>query len=162
MNINHFGKYQYGKGDRCSLSKVVACFLLLKAGTNSVYFEWVQNMTEVNNIMQAIEAGIKAESVRQKAIANNVANLQTPGYRSLDVRFEELLDKAMESPETLDLADIQSELYEPGKTAIQRNGNDVSLEVEVGKMVKNTLRHKAYIGLLQTKYRQMQLAMDVR
>ena len=119
-------------------------------------------MAEVNNIMQVIEAGIKAEGIRQKAIASNVANLQTPGYRSVDVQFEELLDKAMESSDAFDLADIQSELYEPGTTAIQKNGNDVSLEVEVGKMVKNTLRHKAYIGLLQTKYRQMQLAMDVR
>ena len=119
-------------------------------------------MAEANNILQVIEAGIKAESIRQKAIASNVANLQTPGYRSVDVRFEELLDKAMESSDTLDLSDIQSELYEPGTTPIQKNGNDVSLEVEIGKMVKNTLRHKAYIRLLQTKYAQMQMAMDVK
>ena len=118
-------------------------------------------MAETNNIMQVIEAGIKAETIRQKAIASNVANLQTPGYRSVDVRFEELLGKAMESSGELDLDDIQSELYEPGTTPIQKNGNDVSLEVEVGKLVKNTLRQKAYLRLLQTKYRQMTLAMNV-
>lgn len=119
-------------------------------------------MAEINNIMQMIEAGIKAESVRQKAIASNVANLHTPGYRSVDVRFEELLGKAMDSADSLDLQDVQSELYEPGTTPVQKNGNDVSLEVEVGKLVKNSLRHKTYIRLLQSKYRQMQLAMNVK
>ncbi|MCF7976357.1 MAG: flagellar basal body rod protein FlgB [Phycisphaerae bacterium] len=119
-------------------------------------------MAEINNIMDVIEAGLKAETLRQKAIASNVANLQTPGYRSVDIRFEELLDKAMQGSETLDLGDIQSELYEPGETPVKSNGNDVSLEVEVGKMIKNTLHQKTYIRLLQTKYRQMQLAMDVR
>ncbi len=118
-------------------------------------------MAEVSNIMDVIEAGLKAETVRQKAIASNVANLQTPGYRSVDVRFEALLDKAMKNSETLDLEDIESELYEPGTTPVQSNGNDVSLEVEVGKMIKNTLRQKAYIRLLQTKYRQMSLAINV-
>jgi flagellar basal-body rod protein FlgB len=124
-------------------------------------FEWIQNMAEVNNIMDVIEAGLKAETVRQKAIATNVANLQTPGYRSVDIRFEALLEKAMKNSDPLELADIESELYEPGTTPVQSNGNDVSLEVEVGKLVKNTLRQKAYIRLLQTKYRQMSLAMNV-
>ncbi len=66
-------------------------------------------MAEVNNIMDAIEAGMKAETVRQKAIATNVANLQTPGYRTVDVRFEALLDKAMKNSDTFDLEDIQAE-----------------------------------------------------
>jgi len=119
-------------------------------------------MAEVNNIMDVIEAGLKAEGVRQKAIASNVANLETPGYRSVDVRFEELLDKAMDNSGTMDLQDIQAELYEPGSTPIQSNGNDVSLEVEIGKLVRNTLRQKTYVRLLQTQYRQMSLAIDVR
>jgi len=38
----------------------------------------------------------------------------------------------------------------------------VSLEAEVGKMVKNTLRHTAYVRLLSKKYRQIELAMDVK
>lgn len=118
-------------------------------------------MAETNNIMKVIEAGMKAETLRHRAIATNMANLQTPGYRAVDVRFEELLDKAMESSDPLDVSDLQSELFEPGTTPVQKNGNDVNLEVEVGKLVKNTLRQKAYIRLLQTKYRQMELAMNV-
>jgi flagellar basal body rod protein FlgB len=45
---------------------------------------------------------------------------------------------------------------------VKSNGNDVSLETEVGQMVKNTLRHKTYVRLLNKKYHQIELAMDVK
>ena len=119
-------------------------------------------MSKINNIIDIIEAGIKAESMRQKAIANNVANLQTPGYRRVDVQFKELLAKALDSSGAVDLDEIEAQIYQPKNTAVKSNGNDVILEVEVGEMVKNTLRHKAYIRLLQKKYRQIELAIDVK
>jgi len=119
-------------------------------------------MSKISNIVDIIEAGIRAESLRQKAIANNVANLQTPGYRRVDVEFKELLAKALDSSGAVDLSEVEAQIYQPKNTAVKSNGNDVNLEVEVGEMVKNTLRHKAYIRLLQKKYRQMELAMNVK
>ena len=119
-------------------------------------------MSKISNIIDIIEAGISSESLRQKAIANNVANLQTPGYRRVDVKFKELLAKAMDSEGNLDLSEITAEIYQPQNTALKSNGNDVSLEVEVGEMVKNSLRHKAYIRVLQKKYQQIDLAINVR
>ena len=119
-------------------------------------------MSEINNIIDIITAGIKAESLRNKAIANNVANLQTPGYRRVDVKFKELLAEALDSSGDVDLSEIETQIYQPKTTAVKSNGNDVSLEVEVGQMVKNTLRHKAYIRLLQKKYRQIELAINVK
>jgi len=119
-------------------------------------------MSKINNIIDIIEAGIKAESLRQKAIANNVANLQTPEYRRVDVKFKELLAKALDSSGAVDLNEIEAQIYQPKQTAVKSNGNDVSLEVEVGEMVKNTLRHKAYIRLLQKKYQQIEAAIAVR
>ncbi len=119
-------------------------------------------MSQTNNIVDFLEAGIKAESLRQKTIANNVANLKTPGYRRIDVKFEELLAKALESPGAVDLSDIKSLVYRPKQTPVKSNGNDVNLEAEVGEMVKNTLRHKTYVRLLYKKYKQMELAMNIR
>ncbi len=119
-------------------------------------------MSGINNITEFLEAGIKAEGLRQKAIANNVANLETPGYRRIDVKFEELLAKALDSSGSVDMSEIEGQIYQPDETPVKSNGNDVNMEVEVGEMVKNTLRHKAYIRLLYKKYQQMELAMNVR
>ena len=119
-------------------------------------------MSKMNNIIDVIDVGIRAESLRQKAIASNVANLETPGYRRVDVEFKELLAKAMDSSGDLDPKAIEPEIFQPENTMVKSNGNDVTLEVEVGEMVKNTLRHKTYIRLLQKKYSQFEMAMNVK
>jgi flagellar basal-body rod protein FlgB len=115
-------------------------------------------------IIDLLESGIKAESLRQKAISNNVANLETPGYRRLGVRFEQLLNKAIESGDTdnIDLNEIKAELYQTKNTAVKPNGNDVNLEVEVGDMVENSIRYKAFIKLLSKKYAQIDEAINIR
>ena len=115
-------------------------------------------------IVDLLESGIRAETLKQKAISNNVANLQTPGYRRLDVKFEQLLAKAIESgdAEKIDLDAIKAELYQPKNTAVNSNGNDVNLEAEIGDMVKNSIRYKAFIKLLNKKYAQIDEAINIR
>lgn len=117
-------------------------------------------MAKTSNILDLLEAGIKAESLRQKAIASNIANLQTPGYHRIDVQFERLLAKALNSPGEVDIGELEPQLYRPNQTPVNANGNDVNLETEVGEMVKNTLRHKTYIRALNKKYRQLELAIN--
>jgi flagellar basal-body rod protein FlgB len=116
-------------------------------------------MSKTNSIEDFLQAGIQAESLRHKAIANNVANLETPGYRRIDVNFEQLLAKALEPSGEAELSEIEAEFYHPKQTPVKSNGNDVNIEAEVGEMVKNTLRHKAYIRILNKKYAQIDLAI---
>jgi len=119
-------------------------------------------MSKTENIVDIINAGIKAETLRQKAIANNVANLETPGYRRIDVKFEELLAKCLRSSGELDLNKLDAEIYRPQNTTVKSNGNDVNLEAEIGQMIKNTLRHKTYIRLLNKKYSQIDQAITIK
>lgn len=118
-----------------------------------------QKVAKADNITELLNAGIQAESLRQKAIASNIANLQTPGYRRIDVKFERALAKALSSGRPMSIREIEPLLYQPKQTPVKSNGNDVDLETEVGQLVKNTLRHKTYIRLLDTKYKQIQLAI---
>lgn len=116
-------------------------------------------MSKTSSIEDLLQAGMQAESLRQRAIANNIANLETPGYRRIDVKFEELLAKALDSSGAADLDEIGAEFYQPKQTPMKSNGNDVNLEAEVGQMVKNTLRHKTYIRILNKIYAQIDLAI---
>lgn len=113
------------------------------------------------NIINLLNTGIKAETLRQKAIASNVANLNTPNYRRIDVQFEEILDKAMKTGDDVQAEDISPELFSPMNTPVQSNGNDVEMDMEIGEMVKNSLKHKAYTMLLQKKYQQYNEAMKL-
>ena len=117
-------------------------------------------MAGIDTITDLLDAGMKAEGLRQKAIASNIANLETPGYRRMDVRFEQLLADALNVSGTPDLEDVEPQLYQPKQTAVKPNGNDVSLESEVGEMVKNSIREKTFMRLLSKKYRQFEAAID--
>jgi len=119
-------------------------------------------MSKINSVVDFLDAGIKAEQLRQKAIANNIANLQTPGYRAVDVKFEELLSRAFSADGKVDTEEISPDIYQPGVTPLKSDGNDVSLEAEVGKMVKNSLKHTTYVRLLKKLYDQMNLAINVK
>ena len=114
------------------------------------------------SLINYIEAGINAEGVRQKAIANNVANMNTPGYRRSDIQFEDILAKAIASNGRVDVSEIKPEYYEPKTTPLNAIGNDVSLDSEVGAMIKNSLRHKTFLMLLKKKYSQYAAAMNSR
>ena len=74
-------------------------------------------MSKTNNIVDFLEAGIKTEMLRQKTIANNIANLETPGYRRIDVKFEQLLAKALNSPGAIDLSKIEPQI-QPQQTPV--------------------------------------------
>jgi flagellar basal-body rod protein FlgB len=116
-------------------------------------------MVHDSNIMGLLEAGVRAEGLRQQAIANNIANLQTNGFRRSDVNFEEVLNKAIKGEKSCDPKSLAFELEETNNTPINENGSDVSLDSEVGEMVKNSIRHRAYILLMKKRYMQMQEAM---
>jgi flagellar basal-body rod protein FlgB len=118
-------------------------------------------MAQPNNIVNLLEAGIKAEGLRQRTIASNMANIETPGYRRLDVKFDELLARVLNSSSTADLDKIEPEIYQPRNTPVRPNGNDVHMEAEVGSLVKNTLRHTAYVRLLQKRFSQIETAIRV-
>jgi flagellar basal-body rod protein FlgB len=135
-------------------------FLLSRQGLCINIWEILMSKTE--NIFDLIDAGIKAETLRQKAIANNIANLETPGYRRVDVKFEELLARCLRSSGEFDLSEVEAQIYKPKQTPVNSNGNDVNFEAEIGQMIKNTLRHKTYIRLLSKKYNQIELAIGVK
>ncbi|MBN1818897.1 MAG: flagellar basal body rod protein FlgB [Sedimentisphaerales bacterium] len=116
-------------------------------------------MPSDTHTIRYLQAFIKTEGLRQKAIANNVANLNTPGYRRHDIRFEEIFAKAIEKGKAILDEGVEPEIFQPKNTPVDANGNDVTLDSEVGEMIKNSLRHETYMLLLKKKYAQMQEAL---
>lgn len=108
--------------------------------------------------IQGLQAALRAASMRQSIIANNLANSETDGYRRYAVKFEELLAKALDSNGRLDITEIRPELYRPMDTPVASNGNDVSMEAEIGELMQNTAMYKTYMRLLTKQYRKMELA----
>ncbi len=112
-------------------------------------------------ILQYLEAGIRAGGARQKALANNLANINTPGYRRYDVSFEDVLNKAIDSGDSAEVKNLSLDFIQPKNTPVNAMGNDVVLDKEAGELLKNSLRHQAYTALLKKKYDNIKAAIQV-
>lgn len=98
-------------------------------------------------------------AARQRVLANNVANIDTPGFRALDLpeaRFREALAAAVERARRGGVPlGLEPALYQPvriGGTA-RVDGNDVSLDSELAKMSKNATEYQVAARLLAGRLR---------
>ncbi len=106
-----------------------------------------------------LEAGLRAAGLRQSVIANNIANMATPGYRRHAVPFEEVFAEAVRAGRPVRTGDLKDHVVQPKTDPVNEFGNDVQMEQEVGDLIQNALLYKTYARLLGRRYRQMELAM---
>ncbi len=53
-------------------------------------------MFEHSSHIKSLEVALDASSLRQKLIASNVSNINTPGYKTRDVSFNEIFDASQD------------------------------------------------------------------
>ena len=117
-------------------------------------------MSRPENLVSILEAGLNANSLRQRVIANNIANVNTAGFKRQAVEFEKILANQLDSGR-VNLAEIETEITKPELTPVKANGNNVEMEFEVGQLMKSSGRNKAYIRMLHKRYSQLETAMKV-
>ncbi len=93
-------------------------------------------------------------SLRARTHANNLANQNTPGYRSKAVDFDAEFQRAYAAGD--DVTGIEPRLYEPRDTSVGADGNDVSSHREVLQSAENASLYNTYIALARG---QRQLAI---
>ena len=105
--------------------------------------------------MSTIEWALSAESERQRVTSNNIANVNTPDFRSSRVDFEANLAEAMQSggrtaPEVS---------THQANTPKNINGNDVALEEETQILNKSNLHYEALSSALSLKFNVLRAAI---
>ncbi|WP_040191252.1 flagellar basal body rod protein FlgB [Clostridium culturomicium] len=94
-------------------------------------------------VYQLIKSGLDVTELRGKTIANNIANINTPGYKRKYVTFEETLNKASKQP--------QIEVKEDKATSMRNDGNNVDLESEKVNQAANSLMYNGLVSVTNTK-----------
>ena len=104
-------------------------------------------------------------ALRQQAIASNLANLETPGYRRIDVAptFNDELQRAIGTGDTTALARLTPRL-EVDRTAVASNpdGNTVQLESELVKLQQNSLAHAVETQFISGSLARLRMAISGR
>jgi flagellar basal-body rod protein FlgB len=100
--------------------------------------------------------------LRHDAIASNLANIETPNYKRLDVSpsFESKLQQAVASRDPEQIAGIQPELSVDDQAISGRSdGNTVQLETELMKLNQNMVEHSLETQLVTNSLMKMRLAI---
>lgn len=110
----------------------------------------------------AAKKTLDAVALRQEAIASNIANLETPGYKRLDLApsFQAELDRACATGDPQQITALQPTLA-PDPTALPmgRDGNTVNLEREMAQLNQNALAHNTETELVSNMLLRLRMAI---
>jgi flagellar basal-body rod protein FlgB len=110
----------------------------------------------------AAKKQLDAITLRQDAIASNIANLETPGYKRLDVApaFNSELERACAARDPEQIAALNPQLaVDPNAAAVSPDGNTVNLESELLEMNKNSLAGTLQTQLISTEFYRLRMAI---
>jgi flagellar basal-body rod protein FlgB len=97
-----------------------------------------------------LERALSGSSLRQQTIAQNIANVNTPGYRRQDVDFASALhaawDKGASGVESVNAS------VETDQTSVMRaDGSSVDIDTEAAAQSKNGLQYEAISAVMKTR-----------
>lgn len=143
-----------------------------------------------NSTLPVLEQAAAFAQARHGVLAGNIANLDTPGYKSRDLStdtFQTSLKKAIEKSRRPDLAspghgfvlgeglrtgdasdkaargldyDALSEVRESMRRILYHDDSDVSLEHQITEIAKNQAQHNLAIQLMSLQFRQLRSAIS--
>ncbi len=77
-----------------------------------------------------LERALAAASLRQKVLANNLANVDTPGFKRFDLAMRAALRQNLDSP-------LEHSIYRQTGTSLRLDGNNVDVEQEMTYVAEN-------------------------
>ncbi len=120
-------------------------------------------------IYQVLEKAMNASTMQHRVISNNIANVNTPGFKASEVVFQNKLDKVINSREadflplktthsrhipieeamTLDM--IRPEIITRNETSLRNDDNNVDIDSEMARMAENTAYYSSLAQLTSGK-----------
>ena len=106
---------------------------------------------------------VDVSAFRHKVLAQNVANVNTPGYQRMNVTFDEVLARHVnQHGGDHSVERLQPEISEDQLAPARLDGNTVDIDNEMMRINKNTLLNNTYLQILSTKTAMMRRAIEGR
>ncbi|MCL6451716.1 MAG: flagellar basal body rod protein FlgB [Acetobacteraceae bacterium] len=113
--------------------------------------------------LYALERGLEAASLRHRALAHNVANADTPGYKRQDVTFASRLARLLGTGGAggrgASGRELEPRVVVDSSTTGRADGNNVEVEVEMALMAENSLWYQSMVRLVSEKLGRLKLAI---
>lgn len=88
-----------------------------------------------------LERALAASALRQKLLANNIANVETPGYKRFDLAMREAMRQDATTP-------LAGAIYRQSSTSWRLDGNNVDIDSEMASVAANSVYFDAVASSL--------------
>ena len=106
----------------------------------------------LDRISGSLEHYMNLLSARQKIVASNIANADTPGYKTKDLNFQAEFQSAIDagSPTPVEVAGLP----------VKNDGNNVNLDREARLLSENALRFNFATGIMRGQIKMIKDAIQ--
>ncbi|MBS4172511.1 flagellar basal body rod protein FlgB [Bacillus sp. FJAT-49736] len=119
-----------------------------------------------NNTFSTIENALNYSSLKQKVIADNIANVDTPNYKAKDVSFKAMLDSSVNQAITARTTDPRhftfqattenSAIITQQNVEYNDNGNSVDIDKEMSNLATNQIYYSALTDRINGMFSTLQ------
>lgn len=130
-----------------------------------------------NKNMDLMQKELNAISLRNKVYANNIANIETPGFKRSDVVFEDELKKAIDQSGKItgfrtnekhipiggtSDTEVEPSIVQDNFTSMRNDGNNVDIDREMALQAENTIKYSAVSQALNGEFLKIKSAIEGR
>lgn len=118
----------------------------------------------INILDKAADASLK----RNEVIVNNLANVDTPGYKRKDVQFEAYLMQELAGDNSLDkrVANARHDALEArvytdyASLSYRLDGNNVNIDTESANLAQNQIRYYALLDSMSQEFNRIKAVLQ--
>ena len=116
----------------------------------------------MNETIQILNKLMDVSALRQRVLANNLANINTPGFKRQEVQFRDALSDAIQSGDAQKIDGVQPVIVEDRTSPSRPDGNTVSVQDEMALMSDNSLLYQFSGKLINSKFDRLKSAIKGR
>ncbi|SHH83562.1 flagellar basal-body rod protein FlgB [Sporobacter termitidis DSM 10068] len=129
--------------------------------------------------VNTLQKDLGASWLKNEVISNNIANVDTPGFKASHVRFEDLMAEAVSANDgTLPLTvtnerhialpsaggsieNVEPEILTDETTSTRLDGNNVNIDNEMVDLAKNSIDYYTTVSKINSEFRKLNSAINV-
>jgi flagellar basal-body rod protein FlgB len=122
------------------------------------------------NYINLLDKAADASWKRNEVISNNIANVDTPGYKRKDIQFESYLHSALLGDNSLDkrvddidLDKLDASVYtDYASMSYRLDGNNVDIDTESANLAENQIRYYALLDSMTQEFSRIKTVLTAR
>lgn len=128
-------------------------------------------MSLFDKTISSLERSLDYAALKNRTIANNIANVDTPNYKAKDVVFKDVLQNSIDTsfeakrtrPKHIPFTSTKTltpyQVMARQGTSYNHNGNNVDIDKEMTSLAENQIYYQALIDRLNGKFRNIETVL---